>query len=211
MTSSQPGVTVIPRMTRRFPPFLFCAFAASACAAGTPPVYSRASLVERPVFASSGGGLGPDSGGPPEVRGFFGPSDAPEVSLRRPGTGRSCWVRVGESFDGWVVESADAETGRVVLGASGSRLALALMKESFAAPSSPGAPAVGEAGAPDDAGRQNRVEAGRKFFRDGLADLRAAHPEYFGPGATPDQLRALAEARARLRENARRISDGEPE
>ncbi len=133
-----------------------------------------------------------------ELRGFFGTPENLEVSLRKPGTDKSQWVRVGEKTDGMLVEKADAKAGTAMLRVGGATYQLRLQGVSSAVAAKPiVAPAEEAKPAPPakmDAAR--REELSKKFetlfgsltpaqndamntaMREKFAALEKAHPEW---------------------------------
>lgn len=61
---------------------------------------------------------------PLSLQGLFGKDGKPEVSLRDKTTGKSAWLKPGDSFGGWKLESVDVKSGLAVLTQGGRRLAL---------------------------------------------------------------------------------------
>lgn len=156
------------------------------------PSYRRASLVDRSPFVRPERGRGPvATGGPLELRGFFGEGPNLQVSLTRPDTRESVWVKVGDKTAKWPVEAADADEGTAEVKFDGMRLHLKMARTGdVGAPSE--APAVVQVaevkqeakparnGQMSDAGRTAMFDAMRKM-RDAA---RKEHPEWYERGKT---------------------------
>lgn len=69
-----------------------------------------------------------------ELRGFFGPSDDAEASLRIAGTDKARWMRVGDRFNGALLEQVEPDAGTATLLVNGTRQKLRLAGESPAIP-----------------------------------------------------------------------------
>ena len=167
------------------------------------PSSPRASLVDRSPFVRPERGRGPvATGGPLELRGFFGEGANLQVSLTRPDTHESVWAKVGDKSAKWPVEAADADDGTAEVKFDGMRLHLKLARtgDTAAAPSE--APVMVQTaevkqetkparnGQMSDAGRTAMFDAMRKM-RD---SARKEHPEWYerGKTLTPDQQAAKA-------------------
>lgn len=172
-----------------------------ALAAESPaPEYRRSSLVERTPFAKNERGpVRASSGGPLELRGFFGSGKDMEVSLTRPDNKESAWVRVGDTTSKWFVESADPDAGTAEVRYDGLRLHLTLARpeEVTMTPPAPAPVKVEEPNRGRNRGGRMSAEARdamRTIMRENMERARKEHPEYFdGSKLTEDQEKARSE------------------
>ena len=72
----------------------------------------------------------PSANFPLSLQGFFGRGDTAEASLRLRDSGKSAWVKPGDSFGGWKLESVSTDTGRAILTSGSRRVLLHLAGES---------------------------------------------------------------------------------
>ena len=157
-----------------------------------------------------------------ELRGFFGTPDNLEVSVRKPGSEKSQWLRVGEKADGMLVEKADSQAGTATLRVGNATYKLRLMGQSAptATPAAPVAEPKPEAPKPAKMDAKRREELAKKaeaFFdsltpeqgkameaavREKFEALEKAHPEWKNGGPkTPESIEtALKEVTPVLRE-----------
>ncbi len=215
----------VPRCAFRLPRLLAalslaggCAFAADATPPAAPATveYRRASLAERPPFAKAErGAVKPSSGGPLDLRGFFGSGDSLEVSLSRPDGKESAWCKVGDKSAKWVVDAADPDAGTATVHFDGMLLQLKLARPE--PPSFTVTPAADtEKPAKADRPASRRLsEAGRTAMRaamrEGFERARKEHPEYFdGTKLTPEQSKErddyIRAGMARVRESVAKVS-----
>lgn len=186
--------------------FLFAAAtlpAAVFAQAETPaaPEYRRASLVERTPFAKiERGPARAVTGGPLELRGFFGSGKDLEVSITRTDTKEASWVKIGDTASKWVVESADPEAGTAEVRFEGQRLHLSLARAETGSVSAP-APEV-KVEEPENRARRPQSgrmssearDAMRTAMRANMEAARKEHPEYFdGSKLTDEQQKARTE------------------
>ena len=164
------------------------AFAQEDASDAVVPSYRRASLVDRSPFVRPERGRGPVvSGGPLELRGFFGEGANLQVSLTRPDTRESVWVKVGDKSAKWPVEAADADAGTAEVKFDGMRLHLKLARTGEASEAPLAAPVVTQVaevkqearparnGQMSDAGRTAMFNA----MRANRDAARQAHPEWY--------------------------------
>lgn len=195
--------------------------AAAAEPAPAAPEYRRASLLERTPFAKAERGPAkPVSGGPLELRGFFGSGDKLEVSLSRADGKESAWVRVGDKTAKWVVDAADPDAGTAEVHFDGVLLHLRLMR-----PEEPSLTVVAAEEKKDSSesrrdrrpgGFQNMSQAGREAMhaamRENFERARREHPEYFDRNVqlTEEQQKARSEymraGMAKVREAVAKVS-----
>src|SRR6218665_3859232 len=110
-------------------PLIFClATVASLSAAGAEPPAAAPTPAKAPVVA-----LTPTAKGLPVIekapenfpltlRGFFGKGDKAEISVQDKSSGKSVWLKPGETNAGWKLETADASTGRAVFSQGARRV-----------------------------------------------------------------------------------------
>ena len=179
------------------PAYTFAAASTPAPAPAAPAVeYRRASLVERQPFAKpERGPAKPTSGGPLELRGFFGAGPTLEVSLSRPDGKEAAWCAVGDKSSKWLVESADPDAGTADVRFDGMLLHLKLAR-----PEPPSLTVTPAADTPPERPRDRRPgarlspagrEAMRNVMREQMETARKEHPEYFdGSTLSPEQQEA---------------------
>jgi hypothetical protein len=165
------------------------------------PEYRRSTLVERGPFARPERGRAQvTSGGPIELRGFFGEGEKLEVSLTKPDTKESAWVKVGDTSAKWLVDSADPSAGTAEVRYDGMRLHLSLARtEEVATTASAPAPEVKVEEPSRGRGSRGNLSpdarnAMRTAMRENMETARKEHPEYFdGSKLTDEQQKARGE------------------
>ncbi len=106
------------------------AFLAIIPAIAVPP----APAPEKPAVAAPAAAEKPAENFPITLQGFFGTDANAEASLRLRDSEKSSWVKPGDSFGGWKLESVSTRTGTAILTAGTRRVALRLAGESGATP-----------------------------------------------------------------------------
>lgn len=74
---------------------------------------------------------------PLSLQGFFGQGGTAEAGLRLRDSGKSAWVKPGDSFGGWKLESVSTDTGIAILASGSRRVSLRLAGESGGAAPAP--------------------------------------------------------------------------
>lgn len=141
---------------------------------------------------------------PLSLQGFFGKGEKTEASLRDKTTGKSVWLKPGETLGEWKLESADAESGRAVLSAGKRRVTLRQAGEIQSEPA-PGISQDSKEEKPNAPGLKSiKDSVFAKKFEEQMMDkkfgvivqrlgkeseetLRKSHPEYFKESGGFDQ------------------------
>lgn len=173
--------------------------AAVALAAETTPVQTTPQPVARIEKA-------PD-GFPLSLQGFFGKGAQVEASLREKTTGKSAWLKPGDTFGEWKLENADAESGRVVLSSRKRRVTLLQAGETPAETNSEEKTGTPKLKSMEDSVVRKKVDAilndekGMNLFGGLMKQsediLRKSHPEYLDKnGQFNDQAPGASMAQA---------------
>jgi hypothetical protein len=120
-----------------------------------------------------------------ELRGFFGPAENIDISLRNTRTGNSRWYHLGDRAGGILVEKADAKTGTATIVVNGERHTLRIAGESVATAESEKEKSARTLrdwktlNAYFRQWGQNMRVAQRATLKKAVVDLGKSHPEYF--------------------------------
>lgn len=128
---------------------------------------------------------------PLTLRGFFGKGDKAEISVQDKSSGKSVWLKPGETNAGWKLETADASTGRAVFSQGARRVRVFQAGESRE-PARPRLKSIKDSSVMQKLAELGKNEACRKLIdsmrSEALGAVLKNHPEWDDSQGMPNYI-----------------------